>query len=412
MRRVLPVYVRFGPSECWRWQALGKGRYSRALKWCVIVERLTVQGIKGWFKGFWPAPMAVSLSERVLSCVGAVLALLFSGWLCSEVLGSASPWLIAPMGASAVLLFAVPASPLAQPWSILGGNLISALVGVSCATWLGHDAVVGALAGGLAIAAMFALRCLHPPGGAVALTAVLAGPEVAELGYHFALYPVGLNSLGLLLIALLFNNALRRQYPHRPLEHGNVHNTRDPIPRDRLGFTPADLDAVLQARGELLDISREDLEEILLQTEARAYQRRFGEVRCADIMSRDVQTLGPNTALVEARASLHEHRLTAMPVVNPQGQLLGMLGLLDVLQASTDARDVEACMRRQVPTCRADWPVTYLLQMLTDSDVHRVPVIDEARRVVGLVSQSDLLAALFRMSLQGSSVATANMADS
>ena len=73
----------------------------------------------------------------------------------------------------------------------------------------------------------------------LALTAVLAGPEVAQLGYHFALYPVGLNSIGLLLIALLFNNALRRQYPHRPLEHGNVHKTRDPLPRDRLGFTPA-----------------------------------------------------------------------------------------------------------------------------------------------------------------------------
>ena len=359
-----------------------------------------MQSIKAWLKGFWPAPMAVSLSERTLSCVGAVLGLLFSGWLCHEVLGSASPWLIAPMGASAVLLFAVPASPLAQPWSILGGNLISALIGVTCATWLGHDAWVAALAGGLAIAGMFALRCLHPPGGAVALTAVLAGPEVAQLGYHFALYPVGLNSIGLLLIALLFNNALRRQYPHRPLEHGNVHKTRDPIPRDRLGFTPADLDAVLNARGELLDISREDLEEILLQTEARAYQRRFGEGRCGDIMSLDVQTLTEHTSLAEARLSLHEHRLSAMPVLNPQGGLQGMLSLHDLLLADVDTQTVSQCMQRQTPTCRADWPVTYLLQMLTDTDVHRLPVVDEHRRLLGIVSQTDLLAALFRMSLQ------------
>lgn len=367
---------------------------------------MTVQSFKAWMKGFWPAPMMVSFSERVLSCMGAVLGLLFSGWLCREALGSASPWLIAPMGASAVLLFAVPASPLAHPWSIVAGNLISAVVGVSCAAWLGHGASVAALAGGLAIAAMFALRCLHPPGGAVALTAVLAGPEVAELGYHFALYPVGLNSLGLLLIALLFNNALRRPYPPRPLEHGNVHKTRDPIPRERLGFTPDDLGAVLAARGELLDISREDLEDILLQTEARAYQRRFGEVRCADIMSRDVHALSPATALGAARASLHEHRLSAMPVVNAQGELLGMLGLHEVLQASADTADVGACMRREVPTCRADWPVTDLLQMLTETDVHQVPVIDEARRVVGIVSQSDLLAAIFRMALQGSGAAS------
>lgn len=361
---------------------------------------MTVQGIKAWLKGFWPAPVAVSLSERVLSCLGAVLGLLFSGWLCHEVLGSDSPWLIAPMGASAVLLFAAPASPLAQPWSILGGNLISALVGVTCATWLGHHAWVAALAGGLAITAMFALRCLHPPGGAVALTAVLAGPEVAQLGYYFALYPVGLNSIGLLLIALLFNNALRRQYPHRPLEHGNVHKTADPIPRDRLGFTPADLDAVLKARGEWLDISREDLEEILLQTEAQAYQRRFGEVRCGDIMSRDVQTLMEHTSLAEARVRLHEHRLSAMPVLNPQGKLQGMLSLHDLLLAGADMQVVSQCMQRQAPTCRADWPVTYLLQMLTDSDVHRLPVVDDQHQLLGIVSQSDLLAALFRMSLQ------------
>ncbi|MFZ3153504.1 HPP family protein [Pseudomonas sp.] len=350
--------------------------------------------------------MTVSLSERALSCVGAVLGLLFSGWLCHEVLGSASPWLIAPMGASAVLLFAVPASPLAQPWSIFAGNLISALIGVTCASWLGHDAWVAALAGGLAIAGMFALRCLHPPGGAVALTAVLAGSEVAQLGYHFALYPVGLNSIGLLLIALLFNNVLRRQYPHRPLEHGNVHKTRDPIPRDRLSFTPADLDAVLKARGELLDISREDLEEILLQTEARAYQRRFGEVRCADIMSRDVQSLTEYSSLAEARLSLHKHRLSAMPVLNPQGELQGMLSLHDLLLADADTQTVSQCMRRQAPTCRADWPVTYLLQMLTDSDVHRLPVVDDQRQLLGIVSQSDLLAALFRMSLQSSASGT------
>lgn len=363
-------------------------------------ESLAVQMLIEWLKSFWPGPMAVSASERALSCVGAVLGLLFSGWLCHAVLGSASPWLIAPMGASAVLLFAVPASPLAQPWSILGGNLVSALVGVTCATWLGHSAPVAALAGGLAIAAMFALRCLHPPGGAVALTAVLAGSEIAQLGYSFALYPVALNSCGLLLIGLLFNNALRRRYPHRPLEHANVHQTRDPIPRDRLGFTPDDLDAVLEARGELLDISREDLEDILLQTEARAYQRRFGEVRCATIMSRDVLSLRPDSSLDEARASLHEHRLTAMPVLNPQHELQGMLNVHELLQATAEQTTVVQCMRRQPPTCRVDWPITYLLQVLSDTDVHQVPVLDEQRRVVGLISQSDLLAALFRMSLQ------------
>ncbi len=88
------------------------------------------------------------------------------------------PLLVAPMGASAVLLFAVPASPLAQPWSIIGGNTISALIGVIVAHFVHEPALATGIAVALAIAAMSFTRCLHPPGGAAALTAVLGGPAV------------------------------------------------------------------------------------------------------------------------------------------------------------------------------------------------------------------------------------------
>ena len=94
------------------------------------------------------------------------------------LLGSAAniPLLVAPMGASAVLLFAVPASPLAQPWSIIGGNLVSATVGVACASWIADPVGAGALAVALAICAMFALRCVHPPSGAGERSSVLISP--------------------------------------------------------------------------------------------------------------------------------------------------------------------------------------------------------------------------------------------
>src|SRR6185436_10202571 len=94
----------------------------------------------------------------------------------------------------------------------------------------------------LAIAAMFALRCLHPPSGAVALTAVLGGPAVHAAGYGFVLVPVALNSLLLLGVALLFNNATGRRYPHSQQADGqHAHRTADGPPTERLGFTPADL---------------------------------------------------------------------------------------------------------------------------------------------------------------------------
>src|SRR5690606_20237739 len=124
---------------------------------------------------FRPVSLNVDGRERLRAVVGALLGILFaagvSQWLAgTPVVGA---WLLAPLGASAVLVFAAPASPLAQPWSVVGGNTVSALVGVLCASWLPEVVPAAALAVALAIAVMFALRCLHPPGGAMALSAVL-----------------------------------------------------------------------------------------------------------------------------------------------------------------------------------------------------------------------------------------------
>lgn len=171
--------------------------------------------IVAWLYSFRPAPINARRREMLAGCIGAWVGLMFTEMISKAALGDLNPWFIAPMGASAVLLFAVPSSPLAQPWSMVGGNIVSALVGVACARNIGDPMLAASLAASLAIAAMFALRCLHPPSGAVALTAVLGGPSVLAAGYSFALVPVAVNSVILLATALLFNNLLRRRYPHR-----------------------------------------------------------------------------------------------------------------------------------------------------------------------------------------------------
>lgn len=152
----------------------------------------------------WTSPTRV---DQIRATVGAIVGLLITGFVSKFALGSVSdlPLLIAPMGASAVLLFAVPGSPLAHPWSIIGGNSLSAFVGVACATCIPDPIVASALACGIAIGLMMAAGCLHPPGGAVALTAVLGGPSIQATGFGFALWPVGINSLLLLAAALAFN---------------------------------------------------------------------------------------------------------------------------------------------------------------------------------------------------------------
>jgi len=130
-------------------------------------------------------------------------------------LGAAgSVGLVASMGASAVLLFAVPHGPLSQPWAVFAGHLVSALIGVACSRAIDDPALAGPLAVGLAIGAMHYLRCIHPPGGATALSAVLGGETVQQLGYWFVLTPVLLNALTLLAIALVFNYPFPwRRYP-------------------------------------------------------------------------------------------------------------------------------------------------------------------------------------------------------
>jgi CBS domain-containing membrane protein len=117
-----------------------------------------------------PAPGAINRFEKMRASSGALFGLVLTGLCCYLLLGAGpgAVWLIAPMGASSVLLFAVPASPLAQPWSIIGGNSVAAIIGVTCGKLIGEPILAAALAGSLSIAAMFALRCLHPPSGAVA----------------------------------------------------------------------------------------------------------------------------------------------------------------------------------------------------------------------------------------------------
>jgi CBS-domain-containing membrane protein len=118
------------------------------------------------------------------------------------------------MGASAVLLFAVPEGPLSQPWAVVGGHLFSAVVGVLCAHLVVDPLLASAIAVGAAIGAMQVLRCVHPPGGATALSAVVGGPAVHALGMQYVLTPVLLNAAVIVAVAVAFNGLLgKRRYP-------------------------------------------------------------------------------------------------------------------------------------------------------------------------------------------------------
>ena len=216
-----------------------------------------MSGLPDWLRGFLPPPLHLSTRERLRSSFGALVALLL---LVAITPLAAIPMLIAPMGASAVLLFGMPASPLAQPWSIVMGNIVSAAVGVTVARWFPQSAPAAAAAVALALAAMFALRCVHPPSGAVALSAVMGGPAIQAMGYQFVFAPVAIDSIAMVTVAILFHSATGHRYPHR-------------VPITPHVLASEALDAVLDERGEMLDIDVEDLQAVVSEVEARMHEK-------------------------------------------------------------------------------------------------------------------------------------------
>ncbi|MDH4247131.1 MAG: HPP family protein [Deltaproteobacteria bacterium] len=162
-----------------------------------------------------PPPRA-TLPEVFWSWVGGFLGISAIGWIQMEWMSPTDGMmLIGSFGATAILVYGVPSSPLAQPRNVMGGHLISALIGVLSLQFIpGNLLIAAALAVSLALAAMHLTRTVHPPGGATALIAVIGGPKIHALGYLYALIPAGLGALIMVLVALLVNNIPQhRRYP-------------------------------------------------------------------------------------------------------------------------------------------------------------------------------------------------------
>ncbi|AMJ57984.1 MULTISPECIES: HPP family protein [Stenotrophomonas] len=171
--------------------------------------------------------------------------------------------LLASMGASAVLVFAVPHGALSQPWAVIAGHLVSAFIGVSCQLMFPEQAWTGALAVGLAVGAMHYLRCIHPPGGATALAAVIGGSDVHALGYHYLLTPVAINVAAILLAGIAFNACFAwRRYPVH-LHRRRQQTAAVPSSQRRVDLTQEDFHAAIGQLNSFVDITDENLTELL-----------------------------------------------------------------------------------------------------------------------------------------------------
>jgi CBS domain-containing membrane protein len=359
-----------------------------------------------WLRHFWPAPLGINGRERVRFVVGAALgvlltALLSRAWAEHSAHG---PWMLGSLGASAILVFGMPSSPLAQPWPVLGGSALSALVGAACAALVPDPALAGALAVGCSVAVMVPLRCLHPPGGAMALYVVLTAGD----GWHLAAFPILFNAVVLLMAAVAYNSLTGRRYPHPQRSPGK------PTAVPPGAFTSADVDAALAHYNQVLDVSRDDLEGLLQLAGRAAFQRTLGDVRCADIMSTPPLSVDGNTSLKDAWALMRRKKIKALPVVEPSGKVIGIVTVADFMRLANletheglghrlralvmgragQPTEVRQVMSHPVQAARVDQHAMDLVPLFSHGGHHHIPIIDGEDRLVGVITQTDLVRTL------------------
>lgn len=215
--------------------------------------------------------------EKWVSAIGALVGIatvyaVARSWSPITDTSAGGLMLLTSMGASAVLLFAVPHGALSQPWAVVGGHLVSALIGVGCQKLLPGHPLAPALAVAVAVGAMYYLRCIHPPGGATALAAVIGGDAVHALGFGYVLAPVALEVAAILAAAVVFNAFFPwRRYP------AHLHRRRreavSPPPSQRqFELTQEDFSAAMEQLNSYVDITSESLTELLELAKVHAEQ--------------------------------------------------------------------------------------------------------------------------------------------
>jgi CBS domain-containing membrane protein len=359
------------------------------------------------------------LSERWRPAFGALVGM----GVCAVFLHAVTPgghWMLAPLAATLVILYVQPHSPVAQPWPVIGSYLVSCLAGFACAHWIVLPQLCATVAVALSILLMLRLRCVHPPGAGMALLIALDGPRSGDAALQLAAQ-VGLNvGIAMLSTMLVSRFVLRRPYPYTaeaaPISQ---HHTSDATPMRRIGLVHADLASAIHALDTFVDVQEDELVQIYNLAVDHAFGRHVG-LTCADIMSRDVITAHFDTDLEEAWNQLRRHKIKSLPVVDGFGHLIGIATVADFLRqmddtsaagvavrlqgllrrtpglTSTKAEVVGQIMTPRVFSAHPETPVATLVAQMSDNGLPHIPVVDAQRKVVGMVTQSDMLAALYK----------------
>jgi len=342
-----------------------------------------------------PWPRKSDVVQAMAGGVAGIAACALSIWLMSAG-GVMQLFLIAPLGATAVLVFVVPNSPLAQPWSAVMGNTLSAVSGVGAVSLLDPPfAPVAAVA--LAFAVMMVCRALHPPGGAVALLIGLAPGLPAEAGLFMICFNTAVLTFVLVLSGVLFHRFTGRKYPFRT----NLAEAGPP-PQLRIGLNENNLSDVLSKLHQSANLGAVDLARLVAAVEAELILPRLDGARCADAISGDRTTVEPDDNLGEILKKFGRTDLPALPVLSRTGQLLGLVRQKDLLGvlARTGSGDFRAAgataaevMQSTATVFDGNLPLGKALPIMIGDRLEIVPVCENGV-FLGVLTRSALMEAL------------------
>jgi CBS domain-containing membrane protein len=353
--------------------------------------------LKHILHGLGPSMPAPKPTEALRSGLGAALGLALTAavlWLLNP---SASlmthPTLIAPFGASSFLIFAVPNSPMAQPWAVVLGNIASALAAIVI-LHAGLPALpAAATAVMLAVFAMAALRAMHPPGGAVALATVLSAQADHLPGLPYLLLPVASGSLALVLLGIAWNHATGRRYPFRIAAAPARHGTKDNAPDRRFIPSPEVLAATLTRLRLGSNLGVEDLARLIETAETEANARNLGPTNAAQMMSRDLIQIAPNTKLPDLAESFRSHRFKSLPIRNPDGSFGGLVSQSALVGRADPNLSARQLLDTSTRTATQHTPLAELIALLADGGQQAIPIL-EGTTLIGLITRSDMIALL------------------
>lgn len=364
---------------------------------------------------------AIPLTQRFKAVTAAFVAL----WLVAQISefslrGSEHALLLASMGASAVLLFGLPGSPLAKPAVFLWGHLLAAAIGLMVSHLVNHFALMAALTISLVILMMYLFEVMHPPAGVTALIPVIATTTGPALGFDFLLYPVGLNLIVMLTVSLFLQRYLLRINKITP-DPGTL-GTRDLPPLAKSQLQKQDIRAAMQECSPGQDISESDLMRLFSLAQQKAMNRQIRTLHCSDIMAKDLVTVEPETSLQQAWNLLRKHKISMLPVVDANYRLVGVISVSDFLNdlAIAEHTGISQHLHSLRLHLRLKWlgsahfahhkvadkmstrlivatpndAISTLVPLLANNGLHQVPIVTENFELCGVVTQSDLMTAM------------------